>query len=126
MKRKQQAKRDAKQLFRLCLVNGLLDESRVRRVVQLVSATQNRNRFALLAQFRRLVRLDRTQYTATVESATPQSPTTLGRRIQGQGSIHCGGNRMKRKFSSQNERAKIWETWDKEAETLDETQLGLQ
>ena len=83
MKRKQQAKRDAKQLFRLCLVNGLLDESRVRRVVQLVSATRNRNRFALLAQFRRLVRLDRTQYTATVESATPL-PSDFQASVQAQ------------------------------------------
>ena len=36
MKISKQAKREARQLFRFCLVNGLLDESRVRHVVQRV------------------------------------------------------------------------------------------
>ena len=34
MKITKQARRDAKQLFHSCQVNGLLDESRVRQVVQ--------------------------------------------------------------------------------------------
>ena len=74
MKRAQQAKRDAKQLFRLCLTNGLLDEDRVRQVVERVSQTKNRNRFNVLAQFRRLVKLDSARHTATVESAVPLPP----------------------------------------------------
>ncbi len=73
MKETQQVKRDAKQLFRLCLVNGLLDENRVDQVVQRVIETGYRNRFKVLAEFRRWVRLDRTQHMATVESATPLS-----------------------------------------------------
>ena len=73
MKRTKQARRDAKQLFRLCVANGLLDEGRVRQVVQRVGETRNRNRFNVLAQFRRLVQLDCTRHTATVESATPLS-----------------------------------------------------
>ena len=74
MKRTKQARREAKQLFRLCLANGLLDEGRVRQVVQRVSQTRNRNRFNVLSQFRRLVKFDCTRHTATVESATPLSP----------------------------------------------------
>jgi F-type H+-transporting ATPase subunit delta len=74
MKRTKQARREAKQLFRLCLANGLLDEGRVRQVVQQVSEARNRNRFNVLSQFRRLVKLDCTGHTATVESATPLSP----------------------------------------------------
>jgi F-type H+-transporting ATPase subunit delta len=74
MKRTKQARRDAKQLFRLCVPNGLLDEGRVRQVVQRVGETRNRNRFNVLAQFRRLVQLDCTRHTATVESATPLPP----------------------------------------------------
>ena len=74
MKRTKQARREAKQLFRLCLVNGLLDEGRVRQVVRRVSQTRNRNRFNVLSQFRRLVKLDCTRHTATVESATPLPP----------------------------------------------------
>jgi len=71
MKRTKQARRDAKQLFRLCLVNGLLDEDRVRQVVQRVSETRNRNRLGVLAEFRRLVKLDSAKHSATVVSATP-------------------------------------------------------
>jgi F-type H+-transporting ATPase subunit delta len=71
MKSTRRAKRDAKQLFRLCVANGLLDEGRVRQVVRRVGETTNRNRFNVLAQFRRLVQLDFIRHTATVESATP-------------------------------------------------------
>ena len=74
MKRTRQSRRDAKQLFRLCLANGLLDEDRVRQVVQRVSETRNRSRLSVLAQFRRLVRLDCARHTATVESAAPLPP----------------------------------------------------
>ena len=74
MKRTKQARRDAKQLFRLCLANGLLDESRVRQVVQRVSETRKRNRFNVLLEFQRLVRLDCARHTATVASATPLPP----------------------------------------------------
>ena len=74
MKRTKQARRDAKHLFRLCLANGLLDEGRVRQVVQRVSETRNRNRLNVLSEFRRLVKLDCTRHTATVESATPLPP----------------------------------------------------
>ena len=74
MNRTKQAARDAKQLFRLCLVNGLLDEARASQVVRRIVETSNRNRFIVLARFQRLVRLDRTRHTATVESATPLPP----------------------------------------------------
>ncbi len=73
MKEKQQVKRDAKHLFRLCLVDGSLDESRVNQVVRRVIETGYRNRFRILAEFRRLVRLNRIQHLATVVSATPLS-----------------------------------------------------
>ena len=69
-----QAKRDAKQLFRLCLVDGLLDDNRVRQVVERVSKSKNRNRLNVLAQLRRLVELDRARHTATVEITTPLTP----------------------------------------------------
>jgi F-type H+-transporting ATPase subunit delta len=69
-----QARRDAKQLFRLCLANGLLDDGWVRRVVQRVSESKTRNRFNVLSEFLRLVKLDCTRHTATVESATPLPP----------------------------------------------------
>jgi F-type H+-transporting ATPase subunit delta len=74
MSRTKQAKREANQMFRLCLVNGLLDEGRVRAVVQRVTESKNRNRLKFLSHFRRLVRLESVQHTAMVENATPLSP----------------------------------------------------
>ena len=69
-----QAKRQAKQLFRLCRVNSLVDEDRVRQVVTQVSISGRRNSHAILAQLLRLARLDHDQHTAKVESAIPLSP----------------------------------------------------
>jgi F-type H+-transporting ATPase subunit delta len=74
MKINKQAKREAKQLFRFCLVNGLLDEDRVRNVVQHVVAAGRRDGPAILSHFRRLVRLEIARRTATVESAAPLPP----------------------------------------------------
>jgi len=71
---RKQAKREAKQLFHLCLVNGLLDENRVRQVVQYAVAADYRSCPAILAHFHRLVKLHRAQHTAIVESATPLPP----------------------------------------------------
>ena len=73
MSQTKQAKRDAKQLFRLCFVNGSLDEGRVREVVRRVAESRNRERFKFLSHFQRLVRLDHARHTATVENATTLS-----------------------------------------------------
>jgi len=66
-----QARRDAKQLFRLCLVDGRLDESRARKVVQGVLQSRRRGYRMLLSYFQRLLKLDRARHTANVESALP-------------------------------------------------------
>jgi len=71
MKTTKQVLREAKRLFRLCLVNGLLDEGRVRKVVQAVLQSKRRRCLALAAHLERLVKLDRARHTAEVESATP-------------------------------------------------------
>jgi len=71
MKINKRAKREAKQLFRFCLVNGVLDEQRVRRVVQHLVAAGQRDCPAILSHFGRLVKLDLARRTATIESATP-------------------------------------------------------
>src|SRR5436190_14472319 len=63
-------KREAKQLFRFCLINALLDENRVRRVVKGIAAGGRRDGPALLAHFVRLVKLDRARHTAAIDSAT--------------------------------------------------------
>ena len=71
MKTTRQIKREAKRLFRLCLVNGMLDESRTRQVVQRVIDDKRRGGLALLSHFQRLVKLDLARHTAQVESAMP-------------------------------------------------------
>jgi len=66
-----QARRDAKELFHACRVNGLLDEGKVRQVVQQVITNKPRGYFAILSHFQRLVKLDLDRRTARVESAAP-------------------------------------------------------
>lgn len=74
MKTTKQARSEAKRLFRLCLRNGLLEESRVRQVVQRVMEGKRRGYLVLLSQFLRLVKLDQDRHTAEVESAAPLPP----------------------------------------------------
>ena len=71
MKTIKQLESEAKHLYRLCLVDGSLDEDRVRQVVRRVLESKQSGNFALLSHFRRLVKLDCARHTATVESATP-------------------------------------------------------
>jgi F-type H+-transporting ATPase subunit delta len=73
MKTIKQLESDAKHLYRLCLIDGSLDEDRVLLVVRRVLESKQRGSFALLSHFRRLVKLDCARRTATVESATPLS-----------------------------------------------------
>jgi F-type H+-transporting ATPase subunit delta len=74
MKTIKQIKREARHLFRLCLVNGTLDEGRVRRVAQGILSSKRRGYLALAHQFERLVKLELLRHTAEVESATPLPP----------------------------------------------------
>jgi len=81
MKTTAQARRQAKQLFRLCLVNGVLDEERVNQAVRSVLQARRRGYMDLLAEFYRLVKIDRVRHTAEVESARPLPPD-LRTRVQ--------------------------------------------
>jgi F-type H+-transporting ATPase subunit delta len=69
MKISKQAKRDAKQLFRSCRVNGALDEAKVRQVVQAIVAQKPRGYAAILPHFHRLVKLELDRRAASIESA---------------------------------------------------------
>ena len=74
MKSRKQIKGEARQMFRLCLVNGLLDEGRAREVVEGVLKYGRRGRYALLSDFLRFVKLEQSRHTAQVESATSLPP----------------------------------------------------
>jgi F-type H+-transporting ATPase subunit delta len=73
MKISKQAQRDARQLFRDCHVNGLLDEVRVRQLVTLLAEKKPRGYVGILTRLHRLVKLSQEQHAASVESATPLS-----------------------------------------------------
>jgi len=74
MKISKQARREAKQLFRSCLVNGLLDENRARQMVQRVLEAKPRGYIAILSHFQRLLKLDIQRRTGTIESAAGLPP----------------------------------------------------
>ena len=73
MKGSKQSRRDAKQLFQSCQVNGALDETRVRQAVTLLIEKKPRGYFGTLQELQRLVKLDVNNRSARVESAVALS-----------------------------------------------------
>jgi F-type H+-transporting ATPase subunit delta len=90
MKISKLAQREARQLFRSCQVNGLLDEDRVRQAAALLLAKKPRGYVEILSRLCRLVKLDLDQRTARVESATPL-PADLQTDV---------ANRIKKKYGA--------------------------
>lgn len=74
MKANRRARREARRLYRACVVDGLLDESRARRVAERVAGARRRGSLPILSHFQRLVALDRARHRAVVESAVPLPP----------------------------------------------------
>ena len=71
MKINKRAKREAKELFRLCMMDNALDENRAWQAAQQVAAAGHRNSHAVLTHFLRLLELEEARHTAQIESATP-------------------------------------------------------
>ena len=85
MKMTKQARRDAKQLFRSTVVNGVMDEGKVRSVVQKVLAAKPRGYQAILDHLTRLVKLEQDRRAAKVESAvalTPEQQSGVSANLQ--------------------------------------------
>ena len=70
MKSNREIQRQARQLFRACLVDGRLDDDRLRQEVATLKQAKPRG-VAVLATLHRLVRLEKQRHHAVVESATP-------------------------------------------------------
>lgn len=70
MKISKEARRTSRQLFRTCMVDGKLDENRVRTVVNGVAQGKPRGYIAILDAFARLVSHEVDRQRAIVESAT--------------------------------------------------------
>ena len=76
-----QARREAKRLLALCMVNGKLEEDRVRQVVQAAIQSGRRGCLILLRHFHRLVKIECDRHTAEVQSAVPL-PFDLQARVR--------------------------------------------
>lgn len=74
--------RTAKRIFRWCLVNGELDEGRVRRVIRTVHGSRRRGYLAVLLGFQRLMQLEIARRTAAVETPFVLSPDLRARTQQ--------------------------------------------
>jgi F-type H+-transporting ATPase subunit delta len=81
MKTNKQAVQEARQLFRLCLLDGRVDEDRVRLVVQKVLQSRRRGYLMLLRRLLKLLKLEYERHAAKIESAVPLS-TDLQARVQ--------------------------------------------
>lgn len=73
MKGTKQSRRLAKQLFKSCQVNSLLNADRVRKAVSLLIEQKPRGYFGILQNLQRLVKLDEASRSARVESAVALS-----------------------------------------------------
>jgi F-type H+-transporting ATPase subunit delta len=74
MKISKQAQREARQLFRSCFVNGLLDENRVRQAIMLLAEKKPRGYVEILSRLHRLVKLELARRSVRVENAVETSP----------------------------------------------------
>ena len=75
MKISKQSRREAKSLFRATQVNGVLDEDKVRQVVDEMIRVRPRGFEATLSHFQRLVKLDIERRSARVESVVALDET---------------------------------------------------
>ena len=74
MRTSKQTRREAKELFRSCFLDGLLDDGRVRDAVRRIAEINPRGYTDILSHFQRLVRLELDRGTARVESPVPLTP----------------------------------------------------
>ena len=68
------AMRDARRLFRACLVEGTLDEERAKRAAENITARRRRNSLTVLRCFKGMVKRNAELHTAVVESAAQLPP----------------------------------------------------
>lgn len=74
MKTTKQAQREARQLFRFCIVGGKVEESRVRLVAQKVLQSKRRGYLLVIGRFHQLLEHEYARHTAEIESAVPLPP----------------------------------------------------
>jgi F-type H+-transporting ATPase subunit delta len=81
MKTTKQIDREARQLFRFCIVERNIDESRVRLVAQTVLQSRRRGYLLLLGRFKRLLEHEYARHKAEIETAVTL-PSDLRAKVQ--------------------------------------------
>ncbi len=77
MKISKDTRRAARKLFRVCFVDGRMDEERVRGAVKAVAEGKPRNYLGILTAFERLVKSEIQKFMMHVESPLPLDDTRL-------------------------------------------------
>src|SRR5262245_14400112 len=90
MNRPRQVKREAQELWRACLTDGMVDEARARQVVDQIVESQRAGALPVLKQFFRLLRLNDAVHTAVVSSAAPLDAGVRKEIEQGLARLHRG------------------------------------
>jgi len=81
MMKKSQIRREARRMFRMCRVGGLLQEPRARQTATEFRQTGGRDGLALLEEFRRLIVLEEARRAASVQSAV-ELPQELHQAVE--------------------------------------------
>lgn len=81
MKITKRTRREARTLFRLCVIEGGVDDARAHHVARKLAASKRRMALPLLSGFARLIRLEHRRRSAVVESAMPL-PDALRANVQ--------------------------------------------
>jgi F-type H+-transporting ATPase subunit delta len=74
MRTSREARRTSRQMLKLSLTNGKLDQQKVSRMVQAVLAEKPRHYVEVLKNYQHLVRLEVERRHVVVESASPLNP----------------------------------------------------
>ena len=69
MKINREAREHAKRLMKACLVDGRLDEDKMRSIIDRLASEKPRNWVPILERLRKLIHLETAQRTVTVDSA---------------------------------------------------------
>lgn len=77
MKISREARRTARELFRLSLVNGRVDAARVEEISSRLVADKPRSYLEILKETTRLIRLELAKRHATIESAVPLDTSSV-------------------------------------------------
>jgi len=81
MKLSKESRKISKALFRGSFAEGMLDEAKVREIVQSIVELKPRHYFEILKGYQRLVRLEMHKHHAVVESAEPLD-ASIGKNIE--------------------------------------------